>query len=306
MATLSQDYHGSVFSNPTVLAAGILGVSASSLANVIRNGAGAVTTKSVGPAARAGHPNPVVIATDGYLLNAVGLSNPGAEASVEELAAAVRGCSAPVIASVFGSTAQEFADVVRVLDAAKPAFFEANISCPNVGSEFGRPFGTDSAAAAKVVEEIKGETATPLIVKLSPNVPDLVEIAKAVCAAGADMLCAINTVGPGMLIDLAARRPVLANRSGGLSGPAIKPIAVRCVYDLYRAVDVPIIGTGGISTGKDAAEMIMAGASLVGIGSAVYYRGIDVFAKVARELDAFMQEHGYAGIGQLRGCAHDA
>ena len=151
---------------------------------------------------------------------------------------------------------------------------------------------------------VKGATPIPITVKLSPNTPDLVPIAQAVVEAGADALTAINTLGPGMVIDLESGQPILANRVGGLSGPAIRPIAVRCVYELARAVDVPIIGTGGVSSGRDALEMIAAGATLVGVGSAVYGRGPEIFAEICKEMLEWLESHKMYSLHELRGCAH--
>jgi len=294
--------------NPFVLAAGILGTTAPLLERVARAGMGAVTSKSCGPTPRAGHPNPTVIPCEGGLLNAVGLANPGAAAMVAILREARTRCAAlgvPVIASVFGETAEAFGDVVRTLEAAAPDLYEVNISCPNVAAEFGRPFAADPAEAARVTAIVRAATRRPLIVKLSPNVSDIVAVGRAVVDAGADAINAINTVGPGMAIDIRARAPVLANKAGGLSGPAIKPVAVRCVYELSRALPVPIIGTGGVSSGEDAVEMIMAGATAVGVGSAFQYRGLDVPAALAEEMAAFMREQGFTGVAEMRGLAHD-
>ena len=171
--------------------------------------------------------------------------------------------------------------------------------------EFGKPFATDPELASEVTRIVKKNSGVPVIVKLSPNVGNIKEIAQAVEKAGAAIINAINTAGPGMVIDIRTAKPVLANKAGGMSGPAIRPIAVRCVYDIYEAVKVPIIGTGGVTYGKDAVEMIMAGASAVGIGTAVYYRGLDVFKKVAGEIEEFMEKEGYARIKDMAGIAHE-
>ncbi|MBN1486834.1 MAG: dihydroorotate dehydrogenase, partial [Anaerolineae bacterium] len=182
---------------------------------------------------------------------------------------------------------------------------EVNISCPNVGDEFGTPFAALPETAAAVTETVKqalAETKIPVAVKLAPNVPGIARIAAAVVAAGADAITAVNTM-PGMVIDASAGRPVLSNRVGGISGPALKPIALRCVADIARTVAVPIIGTGGVTTGRDAAEMLMAGATAVGIGSALWYRGPDAMGEIAEELRAFMAQHHYATLAQLRGLA---
>ncbi|MHB1318289.1 MAG: alpha-hydroxy-acid oxidizing protein, partial [Anaerolineae bacterium] len=171
-------------------------------------------------------------------------------------------------------------------------------------SEFGRPFALEPAAAAGVTEAVRRVYGGPLLVKLSPNAPEIVAVARAVMSAGADGLTAVNTLGPGMIIDIHARRPILANRTGGLSGPAIRPVAVRCVYEISALMDVPIVGTGGINSGADVLEMIMAGATAVGIGSALETEGERVFARVLAELSQLMAELGIVDLAEIRGCAH--
>jgi dihydroorotate dehydrogenase (NAD+) catalytic subunit len=303
--------------NPLVLASGILGTEAELLARVARAGAGAVTAKSCSLEPRAGHPNPTVLAWEHGLINAVGLANPGVEVEVQELArtrallkplAAAPGPGPGLIASAFADSVESFARVARRLLQACPDLLEVNISCPNVHDEFGTPFSADPIAAAEVTAAVKeavvaAGAATPVLVKLSPNVSDISVIARAVEAAGADGISAINTL-TGMVIDVKARRPILANRSGGLSGPAIRPLAVRSVYEIYRAVDLPIVGMGGVGSGHDALEMIMAGASAVGVGSAVYNEGPEVFGRIRDELVALMAELGYESMEEIRGAAH--
>jgi len=308
LASLRGSLCGVELPNPLVLASGILGTEAELLARVARAGAGAVTAKSCSLRPRAGHPNPTVLAWEHGLINAVGLANPGVEAEVEELRHA-RSLLSPLgsalIASIFADTVENYAQVAARIVEAGPDLLEINISCPNVHDEFGTPFSADAGAAAEVTRAVKETVAgrLPVLVKLSPNVSDIAAIARAVAAAGADGITAINTL-TGMVIDVHARRPVLANRSGGLSGPAIRPLAVRCVYEIYRAVDLPIIGTGGVVSGRDAVEMIMAGASAVGIGSAVYHEGPEVFGRVSDELAALMDELGYRDPAEMRGAAH--
>ncbi len=294
---------------PLVLASGILGTEAELLARVARAGAGAVTAKSCSPRPRAGHPNPTVLAWEHGLINAVGLANPGVEAEVEELARArglLRPLGAALIGSVFAETVEGFAHVAARLADAGPDLLELNISCPNVHDELGTPFAADPAAAAAVTAAVKEAVAgrVPVLVKLSPNVTDIAAVARAVEAAGADGISAVNTL-TGMVIDVHARRPVLANRTGGLSGPAIRPLAVRCVYDIYQAVRLPIVGMGGVSSGRDAIEMIMAGATAVGVGSAAY-EGVEVFGRICTEMEALMAELGYTRPDEMRGAAHPA
>jgi dihydroorotate dehydrogenase (NAD+) catalytic subunit len=302
---LAVDLCGIRLSNPLILAAGILGTGAELLERVARAGAGAVTSKSCGPEPRAGHPNPTVLDWGHGLINAIGLANPG----VEEMTTILKDAKdrlellgVPLIASIFAETVEGFAKVARRVSKTEPDFIEVNISCPNVAAEFGRPFAADPDSSAAVTRAVKGATHLPIIVKLSPNVTDIAAIAQAVEAAGADAIAAINTVA-GMVIDVDCGQPILANRVGGLSGPAIRPIAVRCVYEIHQAVDIPIIGLGGVVDGRDAVEMIIAGATAVGVGSAVYYRGVNSFGMIAQEIASFMVEHGYETLADFRGMA---
>jgi dihydroorotate dehydrogenase (NAD+) catalytic subunit len=308
LATLNVNLCGVDLPNPLILASGILGTEAELMARVAQAGAGAVTSKSCSPRPRAGHPNPTVLAWEHGLINAVGLANPGVEVEVQELArtkALLRPLGAALIASVFADTVDDFARVAARVADATPNLVEVNISCPNVHDEFGTPFAADAGAAAEVTVAVKEAVAgrLPVLVKLSPNVADIAAIARAVEVAGADGISAINTL-TGMVIDLQARRPILANRTGGLSGPAIRPLAVRCVYEIYRAVQVPIVGIGGVSCGRDAIEMILAGATAVGVGSAVYGEGPQVFGRIAGEMTALMAELGYERVEEMRGAAH--
>ena len=305
---LSVDLCGVSLANPLIRASGILGTEAELMARVARDGAGAVTAKSCSLEPRAGHPNPTVLAWEHGLINAVGLANPGVEAEVEELVrtrALLRPLGAALIASVFADTVANFARVAARLVQAGPDLIEVNISCPNVHDEFGAPFAARAATAAEVTTAVKEavQGRVPVLVKLSPNVSDIADIARAVESAGADGISAINTL-TGMLIDVQARRTVLDNRFGGLSGPAIRPLAVRCVYEIYRAVEIPIVGMGGISSGRDVVEMIMAGATAVGVGSAVYYDGPEAFGRIRHEIESLMGELGYDSVTEMRGVAH--
>jgi len=205
----------------------------------------------------------------------------------------------PLIASIFAATVEEFAQVAHIIAQAEPDLLEINISCPNVHDEFGTPFAADATSAAAVTAAVKAEVSCPVAVKLAPNVPSIARIAQAVEAAGADAITAINTM-PGMVIDAVSGQPLLKNQSGGLSGPALKPIALRCVYEISRAVAIPIIGTGGVSTGQDAAEMLRAGAAVVGVGSAVWYRGVSAMEQIGQELITFMEQYHFTSIAEIR------
>ena len=292
---------GKPLKNPMVLASGILGNSRDILERVHRNGCGLVTMKSIGPEPRDGHNNPTVIDLGHGMINAVGLPSPGYR-DMETEWQDLENRDFPIIASVYGGSVTEYRDVAEYVSTKAPNFIEINISCPN-SEKHGMIFGVSPESSSQVVAAVKSVINVPLIVKLTPQAPDIARIAKACQDAGADAICAINTAGPGMVIDIESRMPVLAFKKGGLSGPMIKPIAVRCVYDIYAAVDIPIIGLGGVSTGEDAIEMIMAGASLVGIGTAVKYRGIDVFAKVMDEMNAWLDAH-HTTLEEIRGAAH--
>jgi len=289
--------------NPTVLASGILGTSAELLKRVIEEGAGAATMKSIGPEERMGHPNPSVIAWEHGLLNAVGLPSPGF-ANMEEEWKELEDRDFPLIASIYGATAEEFALVAGNVAPQKPDAIEVNISCPNT-REHGQIFGVSEKASAEAVKAVKKEIGKiPLIAKLTPQAFNIGAIAKSCEEAGADAICAINTVG-GMCIDIEARKPVLFNRFGGLSGPAVKPVGIKCVYQIFESVKIPILGMGGITTGRDAIEYVQAGATAVGIGSGVYYRGMGVFRKVCEEMEKWMKENGVESLEEIRGCGHE-
>ena len=277
--------------NHLVLAAGILGTTGASLARILGSGAGGVVTKSIGPEPLDGHPGPCLAVLDNGVLNAMGLPNPSRE-FVQELAPL---SGEPVVVSIFGGNPEEFATVASWFTGSA-AGFELNLSCPHAEG-VGSALGTDPALVEECTRAVKA-LGRPTWVKLTPNVTEIAEIGAAAERGGADAIVAINTV-KAMRISVPMGRPVLGNRFGGLSGKAIFPIAVRCVYELYEACDVPIIGCGGISTAENVVEMMMAGASAVEIGSAVL-ENIGIFARIAREL--------YTSDGrepdEIVGCAH--
>jgi dihydroorotate dehydrogenase (NAD+) catalytic subunit len=284
--------------NPLVLASGIRGNSSHLLIRAGNEGAGAATSKSCSLLPREGHANPTMFGSDGAYLNAIGLSNPGVDAEIDEINEAVKKAGVPIIASIVGFSAEEFGEVAEKISAASPHMIEVDASCPNVhrGSKM---FSWSVEDAAEVTRIVRKATSIPISLKLSPDVPNIGEIAKACVGEGADCITAINTMG-GMHIDAHARRGVLHNWFGGLSGPALKPIALKCVYNVRKAVgpQVPIIGTGGVASGLDAIEMIMAGATAVGVGTGVVLRE-NAFASIAKEMREFMGQNGYKKLSEL-------
>lgn len=303
--TLQTTFLGQIFKNPLVTASGILGVTADSEGDVIKNGAGGITTKSIHLDPRKGHKNPTVLelGEETGMINAVGLSGEGIDsASGEYVRFKEKYPEIPLIVNIFGGTVEEFGEVAKKANNTVADIIEVNISCPNVEDEFGIPFSCDPHAAQEVTSIVKKYCPNkPIVLKLSPNVPNIGKIARAVEEAGADGICAINTVGPGMVIDPYMRSPVLSNKVGGVSGKAIKPIALKCIWDIYKSVKIPIIGTGGAETGLDAIEMVMAGATLIGVGTGVYSRGIEVFSKMTEEMQVFMRNEGIEKLDEIRG-----
>jgi dihydroorotate dehydrogenase (NAD+) catalytic subunit len=304
MSNLSVEFCRVRFENPTVLASGVLGVTASSLKNVVKNGAGGVTTKSIWLEEHPGHKNPTMLGTKSWFLNAVGLSDAGVEKAKEETFPEYNiDKKAPIIANIVESSVEKFAELTEKIDQCNPDIIELNLGCPNVEDSHGKPFACVAADAAKITKVCRERTKRPLIIKLTPNVASIAAVAEACAKEGADGFCAINTLY-GMAIDINMRQPVLHNKSGGLSGPGIKPSAVKAVYDIYKATGLPIIGTGGIMTGEDAIEIMMAGASLVGIGTMVYYRGAEGFGKIVEEMEDWCVKNGVKNLEEIIGCVH--
>ena len=287
--------------NPTMLAAGVMGSTAASLNWAARSGAGAVVTKSFSTEPNPGYPNPTTVEVTGGFINAIGLSNPGVEAFKKELEK-LEG-TVPAVASIYGANPEDFqrvaAEVEEMVD-----MIELNVSCPHASGGCGSSIGQNPDVTYRIVKAVKKAVKTPVSVKLTPNVTDIVEIAEASQKAGCDALTLINSVGPGMRIDLETAQPILHNKFGGLSGPAIKPIALRCVWDVYEAVDVPIMGVGGIEDHKDVVEFLFAGASCVQIGSAVYYEGLDIFRNISIGLERYMTRKDYQNVPEMVGQAH--
>ena len=301
MERLATELAGLKLANPTMLASGILGYTGLSLKTVIDAGAGAVVTKSMGLEPRTGYPNPTVVQTDCGLLNAMGLPNPGISHFKEEMKQ-LKSTKVPIVLSIYGYSAQEFVKVAKTAATMGADAVELNVSCPHI-EKAGAEIGCDPVLLTEIVEEVKKAVNVPVIVKLTPNVANIAEIARAAEKAGADAITAINTV-KAMSIETETGRPLLANKFGGLSGPAIKPIAVRCIYDVYRSVDVPVIGCGGVASWQDAIELMLAGASAVQIGTAIAFKGPEVFSSVTAGIDAYLKRKGYKNVKELVGLAH--
>ncbi|MHC1575912.1 MAG: dihydroorotate dehydrogenase [Methanosarcinaceae archaeon] len=288
--------------NPTILAAGIMGTTGAAMIRMVKAGAGAVVTKSIGPEPKIGHSNPSMIQLDCGYINAMGLPNPSYADFVDEIRVVKEAVDVPVIASIFGGDATEFVQVAEGLGSADPDAFELNVSCPHADG-YGATIGSDPALVEDITHMVRNAVDVPVWVKLTPNVTDIVDIGKAAQRGGADAVVAINTVRA-MAIDVASGYPILGNRFGGLSGAAIRPIAVKCIYDLYQALDIPIIGVGGVSTWQDSVELIMAGASAVQIGSAVVDSPY-VFRHVSNGIEHYLDEKDHSGIEDIIGIAHE-
>lgn len=303
MGRLSVPLCGVVLDNPIIPASGTFGYGYEFAELYDINCLGSFSFKGTTLAPRFGNPAPRIAETSAGMLNAVGLQNPGVDAVIaEELPKLAKVFHKPVIANVSGFSLEEYAEVCRRLDRqAQVGWLEVNISCPNVHGG-GMSFGTDPRAAAEVVRAVKKVAVKPVIVKLSPNVTDIVSIAKACEEAGADALSLINTV-MAMRIDLKTRRPVLSNVTGGLSGPAIFPLALRMVWQVSQAVNIPVVGLGGVCSAEDVVEMMLAGACAVQIGAA-NLRNPYICKQIIHELPAVMDRLGIEKIRDITGGAY--
>ena len=290
---------GVEWKNPVTTASGTFGSGAEYSEFVDLGSLGAVTTKGVANVPWPGNPTPRIAETYGGMLNAIGLQNPGMEVFIRRDIPFLRQYDTNIIVNVCGRTVKDYIEVVERLSGEDVDMLEINISCPNV-KEGGIAFGQNAKAVEEITAEVKRHAKQPVIMKLSPNVTDIAEMARAAEAGGADALSLINTL-TGMKIDIKKRCFELANKTGGLSGPAVKPVAVRMVYQTAKAVKIPVIGMGGIQNAEDALEFIMAGATAVAVGTANFYRP-DAAACVAEGLKAYMQEYGVEDINSLIGC----
>lgn len=289
---------GVEWNNPVTVASGTFGSGAEFAEFVDLNRLGAVTTKGVANIPWTGNPTPRVAETYGGMMNAVGLQNPGIDLFCERDIPFLKQYDTKIIVNVCGKSTEDYCEVVERLADEDVDMLEINISCPNV-KEGGIAFGQNAKAAEEITKAVKKYAKQPVIMKLSPNVTDISEMAKAVEAGGADAISLINTL-TGMKIDINRRKFVLANKTGGVSGPAIHPIAVRMVYQAFHAVNVPIIGMGGIASAEDAIEMILAGASAVSVGTANFHNPA-VTMEVVDGIEAYMKQYGFTSVSEMVG-----
>jgi len=286
--------------SPLILASGILGVSYSTMKRLVDEGLGAITTKSIGPKPRKGYKNPSIVEVyPGTFLNSVGLGNPGIDNFITEIKE-IKKFKFPLIVSVFGNTVESYIKVALKAEQAGADAVEINISCPHAEVA---SIGIDKNRTYAIVESMKKELKVPLFVKLNPNVTNLGEIALAAQKGGADAVVAINTIAA-MKVDINTKRPILSHGSGGLSGKAIHPIAVKMVYDLYKILEIPIIGCGGASNWQDIIEFILVGASAVQVGT-VLHQGFDTITDIINGLKKFLLDNNYNSISELKGLAHE-
>ena len=289
---------GVEWNNPVTVASGTFGSGAEFAEFVDLNRLGAVTTKGVANIPWAGNPTPRVAETYGGMMNAVGLQNPGIELFCERDIPFLKQYDTKIIVNVCGKSTEDYCEVVERLADEDVDMLEINISCPNV-NEGGIAFGQNAKAAEEITKAVKKYAKQPVIMKLSPNVTDIAEMAKAVEAGGADAISLINTL-TGMKIDINRRKFVLANKTGGVSGPAIHPIAVRMVYQAFHAVKVPIIGMGGIASAEDAIEMILAGASAISVGTANFHNP-SVTMEIVDGIQDYMKQYGFTSVNEMVG-----
>lgn len=284
---------------PIILASGILGVSFSSMKKIFDAGAGAITSKSIGPKVRKGYKNPSIMEIyPQTFMNAVGLGNPGIDNFISEIRE-IKELNIPLIVSVFGDTNDMYVDVAKKAEQAGADAIELNISCPHAEVS---SIGIDKDLTRSLVSEVKDRLSIPIFVKLNPNVTDMGEIALAAEQGGADAVVAINTVGA-LKIDVRTKRPILSHGSGGLSGRAIHPIAVKKVYDLYKILKIPIIGCGGIFDWQDVIEFFLAGASAVQIGTALY-QGVEIITEINKGIIRYLKDNECKSLNELKGLSH--
>ena len=290
--------------NPTLLAAGVLGLTGFSLKRVWEAGAGAIVAKSTSMEAREGDPGPNIIQVTGGLLNAMGLPNPGIESMLEEIKIA-KNAGAKVIGSIFGEKSEDFSALATMMEEAGVDAVELNLSCPMVKEIW--ILGHDPKLTKNSVKKVKDSVAIPVFAKLPGNthISNLLDVVKSAERAGADGITLANTF-PALTLDVDVSKPILGHKVGGLSGPAIKPITLRLVYEAHVAVKIPIIGCGGISSANDAIEYLLAGASAVQVGTGIMYKGLEIFGEICEGINSFMKEKGFKEVREMVGLARSA
>jgi dihydroorotate dehydrogenase (NAD+) catalytic subunit len=302
LSLLETELCGFKIHSPTMLASGILGISFDIFPRIIESGCGVIVSKSIGLEPREGYGNPTMTGVEAGYLNAIGLANPGSEEFARELEEEFSKKPIPLIVSIFADSAEHFADLVKRFDRFNFLAYELNLSCPHV-KDVGSEIGSKPADAAEVVKVSSLATGKPIFAKMPATIINVPEWAKAVESAGADAIVAINTIRA-MKIDLESKKPVLSNKIGGLSGPAIKPVAVRSVYEIYETVKIPIVGVGGVVSGEDAVEFFLAGASAVEIGSAIGQDYLDSFERVNTGVMKYLKRNSYSNVKEIVGLAH--
>ena len=301
MVSLKTDVGSISLENPGMIASGIMDETGKSLVRVLRSGAGAAVTKSIGLEPKPGHDNPCFMEVRGGYVNAMGLPNPGIELFREEMEEAVK--EGKIIGSIYGAGPEDFSKLAARMEDYGACAVELNLSCPHAKG-YGMEVGTDPAMVKAIVSAVKSSVSIPVWAKLTPNTHILTQIGLAVQEAGGDAVVAINTL-KAMVISPEFARPIMSNKFCGLSGEAVKPVGVRAIYDLATVLNIPLVGVGGISNWRDAAEYIMAGASAFQVGSAVGTEGLCVFKNINEGLSAFMEEYGYGSIRSMVGAAHE-
>ena len=298
-SSLSTSIGSLTLERPTILASGILGISLDVFKRLYDAGAGAVVTKSLSKEPWEGYPNPTIFSVKGGgWINAVGLSNPGAENFAEMIRPNE---NVPIIVSLVGSVEEDFEFMIKKFQDCKVAAYELNLSCPHV-AKVGLEVGDDTELVSKIVQKVKSLSDVPVIAKVGLGSTDYLKTVDAAVSAGANAITAINTIRA-MAIDVEVERPILSNKIGGLSGTPIKPVALRCVYEISSKFDIPILGCGGISTWEDAVEFILAGASAVQFGSVMGDHWDEVFLEINNGIEKFMERKGYSTIGEMVGRA---
>jgi dihydroorotate dehydrogenase (NAD+) catalytic subunit len=297
--SLSIDLAGLQLRNPTMLASGFLGISQDVFNKIYRIGAGAVVSKSISIEPFEGYRNPTLVSLEECsYINAVGLANPGAEAFSREIAF---NKNVPIIVSLVGSSEDEFPPMIKKFDGLNILAYEINLSCPHV-AKMGMEVGDDPEMVSTIVKKIKSNTHKPIIIKVGIGGIDVVKIAQVARDAGADAITAINTIRA-MAINIETLMPVLSNRIGGLSGKSIKPVSIRCVYEISKNLGIPVIGCGGIFTWEDAVEFMLAGASAVQLGSVIGYKGVSAFSNITRGIKRYLERKGLKNAMEIVGLA---